>query len=101
MFDISGKIRSTAASSTLSGRLIACLIFLLLTAPLIELAHADSCEQHACAVCTSSLDPFLSLTGHLTGFVLNPAKVIFNQVTTKALQIFPRAYDSRGPPKIS
>jgi|TARA_B110000902_G_scaffold261158_1_gene335410 hypothetical protein len=101
MLEMIGKFISTAPFSALLNRLIACLIFLLLTVPLIEQAHEDSCEYTVCSVCIASLITVLPSSPHFTEIVLEPAKVVGNEITTDARQPFTRSYNNRGPPQIS
>jgi hypothetical protein len=101
MLEISGKFISFPPFSALLSRLIVCLLFLLLTVPLIEQVHEDSCEQTACAVCTASLVTFLPSSPHFTEMVLEPARVVGSELTTDARQPFTRSYNNRGPPQIS
>jgi hypothetical protein len=101
MFAMSGKHLFTAHLSAQSGRLITCLIFLLLTVPLIEQAHQDRCEHAVCATCTLPLGSLVAALEHFTVTSQKPAGIVRNETTISARQAFSRPYDGRGPPQIS
>lgn len=98
---MSGKNLLAASLSLHSGRLIACLILLLLTANLIEQNHDDHCEHTVCAVCSVSLGSLLPALEPFTLITLKPAGIVRNETTISARHLFSRAYDGRGPPLIS
>jgi|GEM_PF-2247844 len=101
MLAMSGKTLFTAAFSVQSGRLITCLIFLLLTFPLVEQIHEDHCEHTVCAVCSVSLGSLLPALEHFTTITMKPAAIVRNETTISTRQPFSRTYDGRGPPQIS
>jgi hypothetical protein len=98
---MSGKTLFTTAFSEQSGRLITCLIFLLLTFPLVEQIHEDRCEQTVCAGCTLSLGSLLPALEHFTDITQKHAGILRNEATISSRQAFARLYDGRGPPQIS
>ena len=98
---MSGKNLLATSFSLYSGRLIACLIVLLLTFPLIEQMHEDHCEHTVCTVCSISLGSWLPALEHSTAITLKPVGIDRNETTIAARQAFSRHYDGRGPPQIS
>lgn len=98
---MSGKHLLAAAISLPSWRLIACLIVLLLTAPLIEQSHEDHCDHTVCAVCSLSLGSLLPTLEHVPAITMKSVGIVRNETTISARQSFSRAYDGRGPPQIS
>jgi hypothetical protein len=101
MLAMSGKTIFTVPFSVQSGRLITCMILLLLTFPLIAQSHEGHGEHTVCAVCTVSLGSVLPALEHFTVITLKPAGIVRNETTISARQVFSRLYDGRGPPQIS
>jgi hypothetical protein len=101
MLAMSDKHIFTTPFPVRSGRLITCLVFLLLTFPLIEQIHEDYCEHAVCAVCSGSLGSLLPASENLTTITLEPIGVVSNGATLSACQVFSRSYDGRAPPQIS
>jgi hypothetical protein len=101
MLVVSTKYIITAPFAVQSGRLVTCLILLLLSFPLVEQTHEDRCEQTACAVCSVLSGSLLPALEHFTVITLKPAGIVRNESAIPARMAFARLYDGRGPPQIS
>jgi hypothetical protein len=101
MLAMSGKAIFTTPFSVPSGGLVACLILLSLTFPLVEQTHEVHFEHTVCAVCAVSLGFLLPALEHFTVITLKPVGIVRNEAAIPARQAFARLYDGRGPPQIS